>query len=217
MCNGYIHSYGSRPGPYTCHVTEKFTPSRDMRRILFRNHTDYKTGCPSLSVKILWLRRPVYNRRLIPKRVTQPNSKINPANVTWWHEFFINMAGIRPGAYNYGLWISPSHISADGVNRLLRPFPSDRCMDYHLLTWKIKMTTLQEEQGHPSKKKCLFQMTGIRPCVGTLWHGLTSEYTCKCKRHRFHCYQQLCLHKNPSNSMVYWHIIVFIFSPKEIA
>ena len=26
------------------------------------------------------------------------------------------------------------------------------------------------------RKKSLFQMTDIRPCVGTLWHGLTSKY-----------------------------------------
>ena len=30
-------------------------------------------------------------------------------------------------------------------------------------------------RGTPGKKS-LFQMTDIRSCVGTLWHGLTSEY-----------------------------------------
>ena len=54
-------------------------------------------------------------------------------------------------------------------------------MDYHLLTCKIKITA--SERGEPpGKKKCLFQMIDIRPCVGTLWHGLTSEY--KRKKHR---------------------------------
>ena len=36
----------------------------------------------------------------------------------------------------------------------------------------------------PGKKKVLYQITDIRSCVGTLWHGLTSDY--KRKRHRFH-------------------------------
>ena len=36
----------------------------------------------------------------------------------------------------------------------------------------------------PGKKKSLFQITDIRPWVGTLWHGWPSEY--KHKRHIFH-------------------------------
>ena len=48
-----------------------------------------------------------------------------------------------------------------------------------------KQKLRQAKEGHPGKKKGLFQMTDISPCVGTLWHGLTSEYN-KRKSHRFH-------------------------------
>ena len=49
-------------------------------------------------------------------------------------------------------------------------------MDYHLLTWKTKITA--GERGAlppPVKKKGLFQMTDIWPCVGTLCCG-TGEH-----------------------------------------
>ena len=66
--------------------------------------------------------------------------------------------------------VPTSYISAVSVNRLLRPSPSDRCMDYHLLSWKTRITA--SERGAPSgQKNGLFQMTDISPCVGTLWHG----------------------------------------------
>ena len=58
--------------------------------------------------------------------------------------------------------------SSKGLN--IRPSPSDRCMDYHLLSWKTKITA-SERGAPPGKKKGLFQMTDISPCVGTLWHG----------------------------------------------
>ena len=37
-------------------------------------------------------------------------------------------------------WIKPSHSSAVGVNRLLRPSRSDCCIDYHVSIWKMKIT-----------------------------------------------------------------------------
>ena len=41
--------------------------------------------------------------------------------------------------------------STFGVNRLLRPSPSDRCMDYHVLIWKLKITA--SKTGAPPLRK----------------------------------------------------------------
>ena len=41
----------------------------------------------------------------------------------------------------------------------LRPSPSDRCMDYHLMSWKTKITA-SERGAPPGKKKGLFKILG---------------------------------------------------------
>ena len=94
-------------------------------------------------------------------------------------------------------WIYPSHNRAVGVNQLLRPSLSDQFMDYNVSIWKIKVTAV-ETCASSIREKSLFQMTDIRSCVETLWHGYIRIYNHK--RQGFHwnyVLRSICVASSP--------------------